>query len=63
MYDEDTYIHMHRVCGVSSHTHTKNQDGETALIVASSAGHVGVVRELIKAGANLEAKDVSAHVH
>ena len=34
------------------------QDGETALIVASSAGHVEVVQELIKAGANLEAKDV-----
>ena len=62
MYDEDTYIHMHRVCGVSSHTHTKNQDGETALIVASSAGHVEVVQELIKAGAKLEAKDEISNV-
>ena len=45
------------------HTQTKNQDDQTALIVASSAGQVDVVQELIKAGANLEAKDVSAHVH
>ena len=29
----------------------------TDLIVASSAGHVEVVQELIKAGANLEAKN------
>ena len=38
------------------HTRTKNQDGRTALIIASSAGRVEVVQELIKAGANLEAK-------
>ena len=38
------------------HTQTKNQGGQTALIVASSAGHVEVDQELINAGANLEAK-------
>ena len=40
-----------------THTHTLKQIGQTALIVASSAGHVEVVQELIKAGANLEAKE------
>ena len=45
-----THTHTH------THTQTKNQDGQTALIVASSAGRVEVVQELIKAGANLEAK-------
>ena len=47
-----THTHTH------THIQTKNQDGHTALIGASSAGHVEVVQELIKAGANLEAKDV-----
>ena len=47
-----THTHTH------THIQTKNQDGHTALIGASSAGHVEVVQELIKAGANVEAKDV-----
>ena len=51
MLARETYTIKH------THTHTKNQDGQTALIIASSAGQVEVVQELIKAGANLEAKD------
>ena len=47
-----THTHTH----THTHTQTKNQVDQTALIVASSAGHVEVVQELIKAGANLEAK-------
>ena len=50
MLARETYTIKH------THTHTKNQDGRTVLIIASSAGHVEVVQELIKAGANLEAK-------
>ena len=51
MLARETYTIKH----THTHTHTKNQDGRTALIVASSAGHVEVVQELIKAGANLKA--------
>ena len=36
---------------------TKNSDGETALIVASSCLYLEIVRYLIKNGADINAKD------
>ena len=56
MLARETYTIKH------THTRTKNQNCRTALIDASSAGHVEVVQELIKAGANLEAKNESVSI-
>ena len=48
------------IANKQTHTHTYKQFDETALIVASSAGHVEVVQELIKAGANSEASEMAS---
>ena len=42
---------MHKI------TYEKNDDGETALHVAARRGHVGVVRELLRAGAKDERRE------
>ena len=42
---------------------SREQDGDTALIIASKGGRSGLVKLLVESGANNEAKDKVSCVH